>query len=74
MLLNISKSRLRRVSHYQMTYVEMLQVIPNLERAQFNSDFRTLLYEYIPVAHDKRILHELARKHCKLEKLIAKGR
>lgn len=69
-----TKRRNIRVSHYQMTYIEMLNLIPNSRRAHFNRDFRRIMYGYLPITHDKRILQELSFSHPELKKLIAKRR
>lgn len=55
-----------------MTYIEMIALIKPLHRFGFDQAFRAELYEYVPMAHDKKILYSLAQSFPTLTKLLPK--
>ena len=63
-----------RVNHWIMTYIEMCRALPPSQRSEFDRAFRRQLYEYAPIAHDKKIIQALTAEFPRLGKLLGERR
>ena len=59
-----------RESHWQMTYIEMINSLPNSQMALFNQALRSQLYRYVPTSHDQKIILALVADFPRLGKLL----
>ncbi len=65
--------RQTRVSHYQMSYIQMVNLLPDSQIVRFNQDFRAQIYKYVPTNHEQKIIRALVADYPRLGKLLKNG-